>query len=1185
MIKLKVMKRTITLFFMVLWMTTPWTQVIAAQNPEEMKVTLNLNSVTIKEFFDVVKKQTGLNFIYSTDQAKTMPRITIHGTKQPVRDILDKVMQNIRCNYAIEGRIVTVTQQNKVHKLRRVTGTIKDGEGGVLPGANIIVKGTKSFAVSDANGDYVIYVPTDACTLTISYVGMKKQYLSLKGGNKGLTKDVVLQSDTQIDEVVVTGYQDLDKTRVAGAVSVIKAEDLYLNGVNTLEQSLQGKLAGVVVTNTSGLVGVRQKTRVRGTSTLMGSQDPVWVVDGIIQEDPLPFNAQEFNATGEITSDNFDYVRNFVGNSISWLNPQDIASITVLKDASATAIYGVRAANGVIVIKTKRGKIGSMSVSYTGGLNIGERVSYDKLQLMNSKERVGVSKEIFERGLTANWSNNTIGYAGALNRYLNKEITADEFESQVAEMETVNTDWFKILFRTPVSHSHSLSFSGGNDRARYYSSLGYNSTKGTAIGNDTESYNSNIGINLDFSDKFHLAANLSGAYNVTNGFYQISPYTYAMNTNRAISAYEDDGSLSYYKNASGYLYNIINERNNTGTQDKMLSVNSSVNLNYDFTPSLKFQSLFSMSVSSQSGESYASSHSELITQIRGYEYGSAKPTDAIYLGSRLPVGGKLATSSTRSTTWNWRNDISYDHIFNNVHALTMMLGLEASSVHYTGNTAIQYGYLPERGKSFAQIPTTITAYGSTAANPLLLTTLPTVTDRKTNTMGAYFTLNYAYDNRYVVNFSVRMDASNRFGRSTNENFNPAWAGGLRWNMTSEKWFTRQHIFSDVSLRASFGYQRNMASNYSPSLILRIPNIAGVSSGAVDTNTGDYLLDISQLPYKNLRWEKTISQNYGLDMGLFNNKIAVSFEYYIKLGKDMITTLLLPREYGVESMPINGGSLRNSGYEISVGFTPVRTQNFTWNVSLNTAKNFNKVTTVNTQNLSWKTAVSGDFYKAGYATSSLWAFKCNGIDQTNGYPIIDLTTDGVSDPANDPTSYMKYVGKLDPDFTGGFSTSFRYKLFTLSTNFYLQIGGKRFLQPAYESAILPTEYQNLSSELNYRWHPGDTNAIFPGLPDKNATNAGILLPDGSTYTTAYEMYNYSTERVVSASSLRCNNISLSYSFPTKIAKKMKCQSLSISASVANPFAIVSKDFHGRDAEVASGSQPRTRSYSFNASVSF
>ena len=312
---------------------------------------------------------------------------------------------------------------------------------------------------------------------------------------------------------------------------------------------------------------------------------------------------------------------------------------------------------------------------------------------------------------------------------------------------------------------------------------------------------------------------------------------------------------------------------------------------------------------------------------------------------------------------------------------------------------------------------------------------------------------------------------------------------------------------------------------------------------------------------------------------------MSVEYYYKKGTDIITLLPLPREYGIENLPVNSGSMTNKGYEITAGFTPVRTKNFTWDVNINTAKNWNDVNKVGMQSMNWTTAKSGSFYKSGYAVGSIWAFKFDGIDKETGYPIIDLSTESGAD-TSDPTSYMVYAGKLDPDFTGGLGMSFRYKQFSLSTSLYLQLGGKKFLTPAFVSTTLPSEYENMTSELLNRWTPDNVNAELPGLPDYNITTHNVALPDGKTYVNLYEMYNWSTARVVSASSLRCNNMALSYTLPNKwVTKALRMKSLSFGASITNLFSINSKDFKGRDAEVATGQQPRTRSMSINVNAAF
>lgn len=1174
-----------------LWVSAPFGTAIHAQNAGQKKISISLKNAPIEEFFSTVQKQTGLNFIMTSTEKRKAPRVTVEEKNQPAEAVIKKVLNSLNYSYNIQNGIISIRGRLNQDNTRRLTGRITDTDGEVLPGAQVHLAGTKIYSTANDDGSFSINIPNDACSIEFSFVGMRKRTEHFKSGEEDILKNVTMKSATDIDEVVVTGYQDFDKTRMAGSVAQISAKDMDIDGFNSIEQALQGKLAGVVVQNQSGMVGTKQKARVRGTSTMMGSQDPIWVVDGVIQEDPLPFSATEFDTQGGITEDNFDYIRNFVGNSIAWLNPMDIDRITVLKDASATAIYGVRAANGVIVINTKRGKVGSLAVSYSGGLNIGERVSYNSLEMMNSRERVAVSKEIFRRGLSANWSNNNIGYAGALNDYLFGKIDGQEFERQVAALETNNTDWFDILFRNPVSHNHSVSFSGGSEKARYYSSIAYNNTNGTAIGNDQNTYSAHVGLNMDFGKRLHVSFDLGGAYTKTNSFYRFDAYNYALKTNRAIPCFNEDGSLFFYQNRAtstgnygGFLYNVLNERDNTGNSNRSQNITASINAYYDITDNLKFNTLVNVAASSIYGESWATERSTYITGIRNYEYGTELPTSSAYKNSRLPVGGELNTTETNRLTWSWRNSLQYDKLFNDVHAFTAMVGLEMSSNKYDGISSTAYGYMPSRGKSFASVPVgLVNSYsGAIYANPLLENLCPDITDTKTNQMGAYITLNYAYDNRYVVNFNVRGDASNRFGQNKNEKFNPVFAGGLRWNISREKWFANQDIVSDASIRASFGYQRNMASNFSPSLIVKIPS--GAASSIVDLRTGDYLLNISNLAYDDLRWEKTFSQNYGLDLGVFDNKVRIGFEYYYKKGVDMISMLDIPREYGIESMPVNGGSMKNSGYELTVGLTPIRTKDFTWNLSLNTSKNFNEVTKVGTQNQNWQSVATGTYYKAGYATNSFWAFRNDGIDPETGYPIINLDVEEGAD-TSDPTTYMEYAGKLDPDFTGGLSMSFRYKQFSLSTSFYLQLGGKRFLTEAYQSTFLPSEFENLTNELVGRWTPDNPNATFPGLPDKNVVST--LLPDGSTYATVYQMYNYSMDRVVSASSFRCNSISFAYSFSDTWLKKyhIPAKSLSLSGTVNNIFTIHSGDFKGRDPEVAMGQQPRTRSFSLNLNVSF
>ncbi|BAV05376.1 SusC/RagA family TonB-linked outer membrane protein [Filimonas lacunae] len=1188
----------------VLLLTVAFIQVQAAGLAQT--VTLSKKEVSLKELFAEIKQQTGYVVFYNKNLLAEGKPVSVSATNMPLEQFLGVALKGQSFTFRIEDKTILLVRKQEQHtnnyagvleelplaaapEDHEIKGYITDTAGYALSGVSVSVRGKNKITSTDVKGRFVIEaLPGDVLVITL--IGHETVNYQVVNGVHSVTLKLVPKVDNLSDVVleVNTGYQILSKSSFIGSAATVSGKSLYLNGVNTLEQALQGKLAGVVIQNTSGLTGVRQRTVVRGVSTLSGSQDPVWVVDGIIQQDPLPFKAQELNTSGGITKDNFDYIRNFVGNSINWLNPNDIEDITVLKDAAATAIYGVKAANGVIVITTKRGRSGPANINYSTSFSVTDKVNYNKLNMMSSKERVAVSREIYSRGLIASSAGNDIGYAGALNDYLYKKtISAEEFDAKVAAMEAQNTDWFDILFRKPFSTNHTISISGGSNNTSYYTSLGYNTSAGTAIGNDTKGYSANVSVMSRISNKLTISSRLSASSKRTNGFYQFDAYGYASTINRILPAYNADGSLAYYKSTKGYLYNAVNERDNTGNTNKVLSANAVLEANYEIIPGLKFQTLFSYNSISTNGETYATERSNYVASTLRYsDYGTVKATDAAYAGSRLPSGGELNEMTSTSNAWNWRNSISYSKVFRQKHVIGFMFGHELQSSRYNGFQVTQYGYLPDRGKSFAYVPVTVTNSGISSANSLLTPANinPKVTDNLSNNMGMYLTGSYSYDNRYVANFSVRTDRSNRFGQFTNEKFNPVYAGGVRWNIANEKWFQSSYWLTTLSARASVGYQRNIAAGASPDLIVKLSSNAD-NTPAVDPYTGDYLLTISKLPYGDLRWEQNLSVNLGLDLSLFNNKVQVSAEYYTKRGKDMITSLNVPVEYGVASMLVNGGSMNNTGYELTAAFVPVRTKNFTWSMSVNTSKNTNKVTKVGVSQLNtYQTAVSGNLLKDGAAVTGFYAFRYKGIDQTNGQPMIDLSYKQGADVVNDPTTYMQYMGKADPDFTSGIGMNFRYKMFTLGTSFYLQLGGKKFLAPLYTTVNdLPSEYQNLSRNILDRWVPGSSNATVPGLPDKSVAN--VLLPNGKTYVNPYEMYNNSTDRVVNASNLRCNNINLTYMLNSKVARKIFCKTVNIGAGVSNVFSINSKGFRGIDPEVATGGQPRTRTYSCNINVSF
>jgi TonB-linked SusC/RagA family outer membrane protein len=1164
---------------------------------QTQKVSLNLKNAKRSAAVQALQKQTSMEFFYNEDELNKFAPVTLSVKDKTISEVLNLILEGTGMKFSIEKNVVVislpVTQIGSPTLKIKVSGKVTDDKGLPIPGVNIVEPQSKTGTTSNSNGEYVISVDKGA-TIKFSFIGMKPHTLPLTavGDVKLVTRNVTMEEDnSMMNEVVVTGYQNIARRDLVGSVATVKLEDIKIAGTNQIDKLLQGQLVGVAVTNSSGLVGSKPKVRVRGTSTLLGSQEPVWVVDGIIQEDPIPFDYQQLNSISSQTSN--DAIKNLVGSTVAFLNVDDIEDITVLKDASSTAIYGVKAANGVIVITTKKGKSGKPTIGYSTNLTTAQKPNYGQFNLMNSKERIDVSKEIYARGLQFAVTPDPISYEGLLANLFDKTITQDQFVSRVNKLETNNTDWFDLLFQAPFSQTHSLSISGGSDKTTYYGSLGYMNDRGNTKGNEQKRYTASLNINSSLTDNLRIGMKLNGSKSNTQGFYQVDPFNYAFNTSRTISAFNEDGTPYFYAapntRSGSYKYNVLNELSQTGNTNKMNAINMAANLEYKFLKDFTFQSLLGFGYNQTLATTYATELSNYITTTRGYEYGTAVPGSVAYLSSPLPVGGVYNAFSVSNQSVTFRNSLAYSkRLRSGKDGLSVMVGQEIRSSKYDGLNQTNYGYLPDRGQSFVQIPLSYIGVGGALPNTLYANMIPVITDRLSNYLSYFGTATYNFNQKYVLNANIRTDASNRFGQYSNHRFLPIWSLGGKWNIAEEKWFDNFSWLNQLSARLSYGFQGNVAENFSPDLVARIPT----DGTSINPVSGDPALYIKSLAYKDLRWERNKTTNIGLDFAFFRNRISGTFDYFIKKGYDVIVQKTIPLEYGLLTMPINAGNVNNKGFEVSINIGAIRNADFNWNIGFNTSKTTTNVLRSGAVSLNdWQTAASGGLYKEGYPSSAIFSFDFAGLDPNNGNPTFNGLDVGKNPgTATDITKGMVYSGQLDPKFTGGLTNNFRYKAFTLNTFVYISTGNVKRLAALYPTATsassAPYPFQNLSGELVNRWRqPGDevyTN--IPSLPSAGPISSTSMSIPGTSQTPYLRtMYDYSTARVVDASFARLRNVSLGYIVPAKQIQKYGFKSCQLMLSATNLFYIADKRLNGQDPEVNGNSLPIPRTYSLSLNI--
>lgn len=1171
----------------------------ASVRAQQAKLSIEMRGVTLEEIIWSLEKKSEITFFYNVADVAGIKGLDAVFKDKSLEDILKEVLKGTGLYYQMHDNVVVVkrleTSKADSVKSVRVTGYVKDEAGMPLPGVSVVLKGTTVGVSTDKNGKFVLMVPdVSKANLVISFIGMKTQTVPCSRFKEVDPWVIVMQEDTQeMEEVVVTGYQRIDKRLSASSTYTVKGTEIMKAGLNSIDDMLQGEIPGLMIVNTSGSPSALPKMRMRGTATLLGNAAPVWVIDGVIREDPVNIANEDVAAALDMTNPNYL----MFGNAISGLNPMDIESITFLKDASATAIYGTRAANGVIVVTTKKGRSGRTTVNYSGTYTVKQRPSYRKsADVMNSQERMKLSGQFFEDGLVLA-STPRYGYEKAMLDYLENKIPFSQVEEEYSRREAINTDWFDVLCSNSFSHSHSISISGGKDKVSYYVSASYANDKGVVKGDNVERYTLNSRVEIPVFKWLDADFKMEYSDREVSSFNNLNPMDYALRTARTLGADEryvrstntvtqeiKEGQYQgNYNFTYDLTYNILDELRETGAKGENRDFATSLFLRAKILEGLKADVMVSYSSSRGLSEKWATDRSYYMASLRGYDYGSVEPGSINEKLSMYPYGGKYDRDEDNSDMWMANARLNYIKMWDDIHSLNVMVGGEMTSQKRTGFGTSEYGYFPDRGKVIyyeynkEDAGNLYDFYGTSASKHTVR-----LTDQINNKMSLLATLAYSYKNRYILNANFRVDASSRFGKKTNNRFLPIWSIAGRWNVVSEKWMESQKLFDELSFKVSYGLQGNVISTVGPDLIAKYP------LKPVDEHIGEYVLNLKSLPYPDLRWEKTQTINLGMEFSVFDGRFSGSVEYYQKRGKQLLYSLNVPVEQGVDAAYQNGANIRNEGIDVALTIMPVKTSNIRWTLSPVLSWNRDKIHR-KTENRSYGEYLDGTVVLDDYAVSSFWSWKYKGLTHEEGLPIFEYDSGNGytnTEMKEDPTKFLEYSGRRNPLVTGGISTRLAVYNFTLRASFAFNLGAKIRLRPVYASRMAlssPSHYENVPAEFVTHWRqPGD---------EEFTDNPGFVKPGNSyMYThpagteSLYTMWDEGNHRVVSGDFLRCRSIGLNYSFPKRIASRLGLQGLTMELSGNDLFVVANKRLRNQDPETSSSAVPRQPSYNFTINIS-
>ena len=1131
-----------------------------AQGILDKEVTIRVENTQLKNALAKLEKLAGTKFAYSPRIVRDLEKITVMADKEKLGDLLHMMLAPRGISYQVIADRISLFRTptvgtnepsvaSPIDDAITVTGTVTDEAGTPLPGVNIVIKGTVRGTTTDAQGKFTLSVDDESATLIFSFIGYQLQEVVVQNRTEF---NITLLPDTKaLEEVVVVGYGTQKKSDLTGSVGTVKTEEIQERQSPSVSQALAGRIAGVSVSVNSGRPGGQSNVRIRGFSSISTSNNPLYVIDGVI----MPVGTQ--------TDGSYS-----LNNAIDNINPSDIASIEVLKDASSTAIYGARGANGVIIITTKRGSTSGGKITYDMQLSV-PTIGPNRVEMLNAKqflkvEQLGWDNIAFYDPAAWNATGGPNGTGShSSGRQDPKDARAALTNIGVYSLFDENgdplydTDWMKESTQNKLSQNHQLSLTGGSNETSYGVFLGYRDDNGLLLNSYLRRYSARFVMDSQIKPWLKVGGTLG--YNNqrenivdfgTGGLNVVRMITEAL---PILPVKYPNGIYSHNKNYSASIeggQNPVDQINQNTYVLTSQNILGSVYGNFTITKDLEFRSTLGVNVLDRKRQRYN---------------GRPAPQTPTYVNSPNERGTARVRDDIE-TFWSWENYITYTKRIQEIHSLVAMAGIstQETTTYFIGASSRNF----------------VTDFFDTnnigAAQDFAVDSPPISSGKSRFAFNSFFgRVNYGLKDKYLLTVTGRMDGSSKFGESNKYAFFPSAA--VAWRVSEEPFLKGNAVVSNLKLRTSYGLTGNSEINpYSSLATLR--TVTGVIS-----NSRVVGVATNRLGNPDLKWEKTAQSDVGFELGLFQNRISVEMDLYYRKTTDMLLSAPLPQTSGYETITRNVGSMENKGLEITLNTENITTNEFTWTTSFNIAMNRNKVLKlanpapifgVGNPNFTNQTGVIME----GQPVGSFWGLVRLGTWGTDELEEMDLygvnTYRGTNKPLKPgDVKYLdvngdhiindadrRIIGNGNPKFYGSFINNLKYGAFDLLLDLQFSYGND-VLNMTKHSAEDRTGLANSYKSVLNAWTPENQNSNIAAIRD---SKAGYVS-------------NVDTHWVEDGSFLRGRNLVLGYTVPSALAERVKLNRARVYASVQNFF--LRTEYSGNDPEVSTYTNPFSQGQTF------